>query len=323
MHKVQTYLLALGATMTIACSDPSDTAQNGMQRDTESDITSAADTSVSPDLGSLDTLTPIPDIVATETISGMCGDGNLDPGEECDEGDNNSDTSPDACRTTCKDAFCGDGVWDTGEVCDDGNEDDADTCTTLCQAGPVPSKPMPGQVIFTELMVNPDRVTDPMGEWVEVQNTTHLSLNLSECSLGDNGNDLVDLGSEGTLVIPPKGTLVFAFEGNPQLNGGAPADLAYKTLLLDNSFDEVILTCEDQIIDDVSYTPLFGPLKQGHALALSGSKSDTQLNDASTSWCNSQIVFGAGDFGTPEHPILIALRSTRRWTTAPSQVMKQ
>ena len=43
-----------------------------------------------------------------------CGDGFLDraAGEECDDGGRNSDTAPDACRTTCKRARCGDGVLD-------------------------------------------------------------------------------------------------------------------------------------------------------------------------------------------------------------------
>ena len=62
-----------------------------------------------------------------------CGNGELDPGEECDEGDNNSDNTPDACRENCKDPHCGDGVWDTGEVCDDGPKNgETGKCNTQC-----------------------------------------------------------------------------------------------------------------------------------------------------------------------------------------------
>jgi cysteine-rich repeat protein len=50
----------------------------------------------------------------------VCGDGVLDPGDVCDDGDRNSDTAPDACRTDCMPAGCGDGVVDSGEECDDG-----------------------------------------------------------------------------------------------------------------------------------------------------------------------------------------------------------
>ena len=67
----------------------------------------------------------------------MCGDGNLNmpAGEECDNGMANSDTTPDACRTTCEDAYCGDGVTDTGEECDDGNSTPGDGCTACVSDG--------------------------------------------------------------------------------------------------------------------------------------------------------------------------------------------
>jgi cysteine-rich repeat protein len=69
---------------------------------------------------------PVPD--AGEVA--VCGDGRLDPGEECDDG-NADDT--DACRTLCRKARCGDGVlWRSVEACDDGNADDADACRNHC-----------------------------------------------------------------------------------------------------------------------------------------------------------------------------------------------
>jgi cysteine-rich repeat protein len=62
-----------------------------------------------------------------DTGSGTCGDGVLDVGEQCDDGSNNSDSVPGACRTDCRDHFCGDGVVDTDEVCD-GEELDGQDC---------------------------------------------------------------------------------------------------------------------------------------------------------------------------------------------------
>jgi cysteine-rich repeat protein len=57
-----------------------------------------------------------------------CGDGLVDPLEECDDGDDNSDTAPDACRTNCVLPSCGDAVVDSGETCDDGNDTEDDAC---------------------------------------------------------------------------------------------------------------------------------------------------------------------------------------------------
>ena len=52
--------------------------------------------------------------------------------EACDDGARNSESPGAACRTTCRDAGCGDGVLDLGEACDDGNLVNEDGCTVLC-----------------------------------------------------------------------------------------------------------------------------------------------------------------------------------------------
>ena len=63
-----------------------------------------------------------------------CGNGAMDPNEECDDGNANSDTDPDACRTDCSNPSCGDGVVDTGEDCDDGDDNGGDTCSADCMS---------------------------------------------------------------------------------------------------------------------------------------------------------------------------------------------
>jgi len=69
---------------------------------------------------------------------GACGDGVLGPGEACDNGPGNSDSLPDACRTTCTPARCGDLVIDSLEQCDDGNQIGGDGCGPTCVSeGPV------------------------------------------------------------------------------------------------------------------------------------------------------------------------------------------
>jgi cysteine-rich repeat protein len=62
-----------------------------------------------------------------------CGDEIVDPGEECDDGNN---SNRDDCLNTCKLALCGDGrVHDAGsgtEECDDGNIAPGDGCSPTC-----------------------------------------------------------------------------------------------------------------------------------------------------------------------------------------------
>ncbi len=76
-----------------------------------------------------------PNACRSNCTKARCGDGVQDTGEECDNGSANSDTLVDACRTDCVIAVCGDGVVDTGEECDrlGGNSDTlANTCRTDC-----------------------------------------------------------------------------------------------------------------------------------------------------------------------------------------------
>lgn len=63
-------------------------------------------------------------------VGPICGDGAVDAGEDCDDG---NDDDRDACLTTCRHARCGDGWIRLGvEWCDDGNLDDTDACTSRC-----------------------------------------------------------------------------------------------------------------------------------------------------------------------------------------------
>jgi cysteine-rich repeat protein len=146
-------LLALAASP--ACG-----GGGGDDHDTDADGAESIDGEDVPDAEDARDRTDRPE--ATEDAGSTCGDGAVDTGEECDDG-NEVDT--DACTSECLDAVCGDGfVWtgtegcddgnttggdgcsascelescgdgavDTGEECDDGNEVDTDACTNLCQ----------------------------------------------------------------------------------------------------------------------------------------------------------------------------------------------
>ena len=67
-------------------------------------------------------------------ISNSCGNGIVDPGEICDDG---NIINGDGCAADCKSAeVCGDGVTNTdaGEVCDDGNTVSGDGCSANCRS---------------------------------------------------------------------------------------------------------------------------------------------------------------------------------------------
>ncbi|HYC00961.1 MAG TPA: choice-of-anchor Q domain-containing protein [Candidatus Limnocylindrales bacterium] len=59
-----------------------------------------------------------------------CGDGNVDAGEQCDDGDW---ISGDGCDANCTFTACGNAVLTGGEACDDGNLAAGDCCDGACQ----------------------------------------------------------------------------------------------------------------------------------------------------------------------------------------------
>jgi len=59
-----------------------------------------------------------------------CGDGIIDPGEVCDDGNR---VNGDGCDNNCTLTGCGNGIVTGLEQCDDGNAIDNDGCTNTCQ----------------------------------------------------------------------------------------------------------------------------------------------------------------------------------------------
>ncbi|MEZ4449715.1 MAG: DUF4215 domain-containing protein [Nannocystaceae bacterium] len=69
-----------------------------------------------------------------------CGDGVVQEGEECDQGEGNADVG--ACTLECRIARCGDGIVQSDEACDDGADNKAAAdgqggCSRLCVSLPV------------------------------------------------------------------------------------------------------------------------------------------------------------------------------------------
>jgi cysteine-rich repeat protein len=77
-------------------------------------------------------------VVAPPDDEPCCGDGHLDAGEQCDDGNT---TNGDGCSATCTTEtpppdnecpYCGDGQVDSPEQCDDGNTTSGDGCSATC-----------------------------------------------------------------------------------------------------------------------------------------------------------------------------------------------
>ena len=115
-----------------------------------------------------------------------CGDGTVDTGEECDDG--NTDDL-DACGNDCVLNVCGDGTLDTGEACDDGNGIDNDGCNNACE-------------ITVDLSVDLSVTITPVSVGDNVTFTVELS------NQGPSPPEATGTGIELTVLLPPGYTYV-------------------------------------------------------------------------------------------------------------------
>ncbi len=153
---------------------------------------------------------------------------------------------------------------------------------------------LPGDLIISEVMANPDAVSDANGEWFELYNLTGNSLNLNGLVLSDNGTDYHEIGD---LVIEPFGYLVLGRNSDSNTNGNYIADYEYSSFILGNLDDEIIISNAGLEIVRLEYFKGFAVA--GGSQELSGMVSFPLDN---TDYTYSRSIFGNGDFGTPGQP---------------------
>ncbi len=148
------------------------------------------------------------------------------------------------------------------------------------------------QVIFSELMKNPEILPDASGEWIELYNAGAEPIELGGCTLA---RDEQTLTLDGDFPIEAGGFLTLA-------NGEAPgfsANVLYHGVTLPNTGAFVLrLSCGEQVLDEVEVDPAKLTNRAGHSLALSGSAMDGRSSAAPSDWCDGTPSYN-GDFGTP------------------------
>lgn len=252
------------------------------------------------------------DVHQDEAVADFCGDEKCGAGEDCDScpydcgsccGNEICDfeESCGTCPFDCGSCLphCGDGTVQEGigEQCDDGGGEPADGCDENCQVEPLPAPP--GSIIIAEIMKDPIKTNDSVGEWFELYNASAADIDLNGWTVEDLGIDVQELFSFEGVVIPAKSYFVLARSGDPAENGGVEADYVYSKMHLGNYGDEVILKAGDVVIDQVIYDWDLFPKAQGRALSLDPAAMTAELNDHAANWCEAEYAHGDGDYGSP------------------------
>lgn len=150
----------------------------------------------------------------------------------------------------------------------------------------------PGDVVFSEMMVNPEVVDDEVGEWIELYNTSGYTVNLAGYSFHDDDYDLWILG---TIIVPPHEYVVLCAELNPALNGGVPCDAWFYRdwdgdgLALANGPDELVLTRADGVeIDWLHYDDAW--FTKAVATGVDPDYLEGGANNDGRYWCDQHTI---------------------------------
>lgn len=151
-----------------------------------------------------------------------------------------------------------------------------------------------GDLIVTELQIDPRALGDTQGEWIELFNpSATVTWELEGCAFESDPEERHVI--VGSLLVPPGHYLVAARSANP---GFAP-DYVWTGLSLANENDALALTCDDNFIDLVTWsgsTP-------GHSRSLDPGLTDVTFNDEEEAWCPAPVEGANGaDAGTPGAP---------------------
>ncbi len=156
-----------------------------------------------------------------------------------------------------------------------------------------------GDLVITEIMQNPSKVTDALGEWFEVRNTTETSVDLQGLFVYDGGWDFFVVTS--SLVVDAGDVAVFGRSTTAASNGGVDVDHAWSSgMNLGNSSDMIVLAWGATVFDSVSWDDGASfPDPRGASMVLDPAREDATDNDDGASWCESTSTYGDGDLGTP------------------------
>jgi hypothetical protein len=157
-------------------------------------------------------------------------------------------------------------------------------------------------IIITEIMKDPNVVTDANGEWFEVFNNTGANVDLAGWTIKDDGSDSHVIA--GSVIVPSYGFAVLGRNADPATNGGYTCDYEYTGFILGNDDDEIVLCLPDGIteIDRINYDVVtVWPDPTGASMVFAGFIDDD--NNDGTNWVTAYrretSFVDAGDYGSP------------------------
>ena len=157
-----------------------------------------------------------------------------------------------------------------------------------------------GDLVFSEMMPNPDLTPDSRGEWFEVRNTTSIPIDMTGW--------IVSRGSESFEVntavkVPAGGVRVFSNSDNPGRNGGFKSDFEFDAAAFGmpnttNETYEIVFQSTRVASVVLQATKITAGASTGLDPRVSALASARDM----TNWCTAVQSMSGGDLGTPGMP---------------------
>jgi hypothetical protein len=166
----------------------------------------------------------------------------------------------------------------------------AENTTTVTKTA---SQLVQGDLLISEIMPNPDKTTDDLGEWFEIYNNTNSAVNLNGLCI-KSGTKTITLTIDATVA---PGQYVFMCK---DIQGGAGAIYYYGTALsLVNTSGNLQLYNSNKTGATLLSEMTYATSPTGASLSLDPSKLSFAAAQDPSSWCAAQAVYATGDKGTP------------------------
>lgn len=225
-----------------------------------------------------------------------CPPKDAEPGETDDSGvvDTTVDTVDTGDDTGGVDT--GDTGTDTAETAETAETDDTGTAT------PGPNDLVVGDIVITEIMVNPTACLDPRGEYIEFLYQGTVTVDLGGLIIENGGGSAEPVA--GPLLVNPGERVVIYAEGarpNPCYTFPTPSSTYSSALSLPQAGDRISLKDgTGRTLDEVDYA-LFPPAPEGASWELGdGITPDVSTNGDRDNWCRAEVqIAGSVDRGTP------------------------
>ena len=155
-----------------------------------------------------------------------------------------------------------------------------------------------GDVLVSEIMMNPLAVGDGYGEWMELSSVADHDIDLIGWRLTSDDGD--DTTIQDHLIIEAGGMVVIGVSADTSLNGGVAVDQVYdrNEFSLADAADSIFLYVGSMAVFDLTYSSSW-PLGEGVSTSLDPLYIDPSLAGNRLYWCVATTDIGGGDLGTP------------------------